>query len=115
MGLPIERLVIGTNANDILARYLRSGDDDDRGGRAEPQPEHGHPGREQFRAAAVRAEGPQRRRGGRSDAAVPRDAAPCRPTSRLARARARCSPAHRVDDARRSPTIGRDLSPHAAC
>jgi threonine synthase len=26
LGLPIERLVIGTNANDILARYLTSGD-----------------------------------------------------------------------------------------
>jgi len=26
MGLPIERLVIGTNANDILARYITSGD-----------------------------------------------------------------------------------------
>jgi threonine synthase len=26
LGLPIERLVIGTNANDILARYLASGD-----------------------------------------------------------------------------------------
>jgi len=26
MGLPIERLVIGTNANDILARYIASGD-----------------------------------------------------------------------------------------
>jgi threonine synthase len=26
LGLPIERLVIGTNANDILARYLGSGD-----------------------------------------------------------------------------------------
>jgi len=26
LGLPVERLVIGTNANDILARYLASGD-----------------------------------------------------------------------------------------
>ena len=26
MGLPIERLVIGTNANDILARYLATGE-----------------------------------------------------------------------------------------
>ena len=26
LGLPVERLVIGTNANDILARYLTSGD-----------------------------------------------------------------------------------------
>ncbi len=26
LGLPIERLVVGTNANDILARYLTSGD-----------------------------------------------------------------------------------------
>ncbi len=26
LGLPIERLVVGTNANDILARYLASGD-----------------------------------------------------------------------------------------
>src|SRR4029077_4227335 len=26
LGLPIERLVIGTNANDILARYLATGD-----------------------------------------------------------------------------------------
>ena len=33
MGLPIERLVIGTNANDILARYLDDRRDDDRAGR----------------------------------------------------------------------------------
>ncbi len=45
LGLPIERLVIGTNANDMLARYLRQRRDDARAGRAEPQPQHGHPGR----------------------------------------------------------------------
>ena len=63
LGLPIERLIIGTNANDVLTRYLNSGAMSIRAGDAEPQPQHGHSGRQQFRAPAVRAEGPQRRRG----------------------------------------------------
>ena len=43
----------------------------DRRCQPEPQPEHGHPGGEQFRAAAVRAQGPQRRRGQGDDRRVP--------------------------------------------
>ena len=40
-------------------------------GRAHAQPEHGHPGVEQLRAAAVRALRPRRRGGGRDHAALP--------------------------------------------
>ena len=56
MGLPIERLVIGTNANDILAPLLRDRRDDDRRPvMPTSSPSHGHPGLQQLRAAAVRA------------------------------------------------------------
>ena len=98
LGLPIERLVIGTNANDILARYLSTGEMTDRPGPAEPQPEHGHPGRQQFRAAAVRAERPQRQRGRRRSAAVPRHRRLAADDQAWRAARALFS-GHRVDDA----------------
>ena len=41
------------------------------GGRADAQPEHGHPGVVELRAAAVRAERPRRRHDGRAAAALP--------------------------------------------
>ena len=64
-----------------------------RRGQAEPQPEHGYPGREQFRAAAVRIERPQRRRGSASDRRLPPRSACCRPTIRLGTPRPSSSPA----------------------
>ena len=62
MGLPVERLVIATNVNDILARTL-----DDRHLRgARRGRDHvaldGHPGLVEFRAAAVRGLWPRCRR-----------------------------------------------------
>ena len=44
MGLPVERLIVGTNRNDILARFLAANDMSMRGGRAQPVAQHGHPG-----------------------------------------------------------------------
>ena len=90
-------------------------------GRAEPEPEHGHPGVEQFRAPAVRAEGPQRRRGRRGDPGVPRRPAACpRTIRRGARARGLFS-AHKVDDTLTMQTIaetharsGMLIDPHTA-
>ena len=91
LGLPIERLIIGTNANDVLARYLSSGAMTLAPVGAEPQPEHGHSGRQQFRASAVRAEGPQRRRGDRRAAPYSAMPARCPQTSRHGARRGRCS------------------------
>ena len=61
MGLPIERLVVATNVNDILAAHAR-----DRHLRAARRgADHlavdGHPGLVEFRAAAVRGLRPRRR------------------------------------------------------
>ena len=54
MGLPIDRLVIATNVNDILARTLATGvlRAARRGG--DDVAVHGHPGVVQFRATVVR-------------------------------------------------------------
>ena len=68
MGLPVARLVAGSNRNDILARFLAANDMSARAGRAEPVAQHGHPGQLQLRAPAVRAAGPRRRRHRRGDA-----------------------------------------------
>ena len=62
MGLPIERLMIGTNANDILARTLEHGAYELRGVRAHDLALDGHPDLVEFRAAAVRGARPRRRR-----------------------------------------------------
>ena len=53
MGLPIERLVIATNENDILARTIASGATEVRGVKA-PIAVDGHPGVVEFRTPAVR-------------------------------------------------------------
>ena len=60
MGLPIDRLVIATNDNDILDRTLKTGRYETRGVSLD-QPVDGHPGVEQFRAAAVRGAWPRPR------------------------------------------------------
>ena len=55
MGLPIAKLIVATNVNDILHRALSAGDYS--AGTVTPtaEPVDGHPGSEQFRAAAVRS------------------------------------------------------------
>ena len=53
MGLPIDRLIIATNVNDILDRTLRSGRYEMKGVHAKFQPLHGYPDFEQFRAPAL--------------------------------------------------------------
>ena len=93
MGLPVERLIIGANRNNILARFLAANDMSIRGGRAEPVAEHGHPGQLQLRAAALRAAGPRRGGDGRGDAALPRRGADAGARCRLARGDRRCSAA----------------------
>ena len=103
MGLPIERLIVGANRNDILARFLAANDMSVRGGGAEPLALHGHPGLLQLRAPAVRAAGPRRRRHRSADAPLPRARAGCRcPTRRGARRR-RCSAASPWTTPARSP------------
>ena len=62
MGLPIERLVIATNANDILPRALESGRYAVRRGPRDAIAVDGHSGLVQFRAAAVRGLWPRRAR-----------------------------------------------------
>ena len=54
-GLPVERLVIGSNANDILPRLLATGRHGGARRRPHAEPEHGHPGLVQPRAPALRA------------------------------------------------------------
>ena len=63
MGLPIERLVIATNDNDILARTLATRRLPDAGRRRDHLAVDGHPGVVEFRAAAVRGGRPRCRRG----------------------------------------------------
>ena len=67
MGLPIDRLVIATNVNDILARTIATGTYELREVVADLLAVDGHPGGVEFRAAAVRRLWPRRRRGARAD------------------------------------------------
>ena len=60
MGLPIERLMIGTNANDILVRTLEHGAYDAARRGADHLALHGHPDLLELRAAAVRGARPRR-------------------------------------------------------
>ncbi len=62
IGLPVERLVIATNENDILARFVATGRYARGSVVRHHQPVDGHPGREQFRAAAAGAGGRRRER-----------------------------------------------------
>ena len=110
--LPIDRLVIGSNRNDILTRFV----DDRRSwrrrdGRADAQPEHGHPGVVELRAAAVRDERPRRRPARPSSCGA---SAPPGALDRRGRpVRARGSPpvfrAARFDDDRRARRSSRDV------
>ena len=67
MGLPIERLVIATNQNDILHRTLETRRAPAGGGGAVDQPVDGHRGELELRAAALRALRPRGRGGGGAD------------------------------------------------
>jgi threonine synthase len=91
MGLPVERLIVATNVNDILHRALASGDYS--AGTVTPTaaPVDGHPGVLQFRAPAVRCRrarwrGMARRCALSSDQGDAADQCPAR------RAQPRCSP-----------------------
>ena len=56
MGLPIGRLVVATNANDILVRALSTGEYAVAGAvHTDIQPVDGHSGGQQFRARSVRS------------------------------------------------------------
>ena len=59
MGLPVARLIVGSNRNDILARFLAIERHVDRHGGTEPVAQHGHSGQFQLRASAVRTAGPR--------------------------------------------------------
>ena len=61
MGTPIEDFVIASNENDILTRFVNDADMTMQPGRADAEPEHGHPGVVELRAHAV---GDERRRRG---------------------------------------------------
>ena len=63
MGLPIDRLVIATNRNDILHRTLATGRHDKAGVEPTISPVDGHRGQLELRAAAVRALRPRGRGG----------------------------------------------------
>ena len=65
MGLPVERLVIATNVNDILARTLATGTYEPRDVMRDHLALDGHPGRVQFRAHPVRSLWPRRQGGAR--------------------------------------------------
>ena len=121
MGLPIERLIVATNENDILARALATG-------RYEPQRRQGdavafdgHPGLLQFRAPAVRGLGPgPGSRPGADGRFRPRTGRSRFPRTVLKRIRADFS-AERIDETDCAPEMGRVyresglvLDPHSA-
>ena len=59
MGVPVDRLVIATNVNDILDRTLKTGRYDVQGRDGLVQPVDGYPGLEQFRTPALRGPWPR--------------------------------------------------------
>ena len=98
MGVPIARLVVGSNRNDILTRFLLTNDMSIRTVEPSLSPSHGHSGEQQFRAPAVRAARPRPRRPRRGPCAnsVRRDGWTCR--MRRGTGRERCSRGFRLDD-----------------
>ena len=93
MGLPVERLIVGANRNDILARFLAANDMSVRGVEPSLSPSHGHPGLLQFRAPAVRAAGPRRRGHAKPRCSASARRAACRCPTRRGGGRRRCSAA----------------------
>ena len=93
IGLPVAKLIVATNENDILARFIATGRYAKGEVVATIEPVDGHPGGLQLRAIAVRDGGPRRGRGGRADARLRQDRrARGRRCQAGCRARA-CSPA----------------------
>ena len=76
MGLPVDRLVVASNRNDILTRFFTTGTMEIREVVPTTSPVDGHPGQLQPGAAAVRGAGSRRCRRGRPDGPVPRPTAP---------------------------------------
>ena len=112
MGLPVERLVIGTNANDILARYLATGRMSIAAVTPSLSPSMDIQVSSNFERLLFELKGRNGGRGGRRARRVPRAAARCRPTTRPGARRAGLFSGHRVDDdgdaATRSPDLSRD-------
>ena len=101
MGAPIDDFIVASNTNDILTRFVNDDDMIDRAGRADAQPEHGHPGVVELRAAAVRDERSRRRAAPPSSCERFRDGRPTRRRARpAARVRRRVVPGRAVDDDR---------------
>ena len=73
MGAPIDDFIVASNTNDILTRFVNDGDMSHPRRRADPQPEHGHPGVVELRTPAVRDERARRRPDHASSWPVPRD------------------------------------------
>ena len=67
MGLPVDRLVVATNVNDILVRALATGDYETRDVVRDHLAVDGHPGLVEFRAPAVRRLWPRRQGHPRAD------------------------------------------------
>ena len=108
MGLPIDRLVIATNVNDILARTLATGTYETARRGRDHLAVDGHPGRLEFRAHPVRGRWP-RRQGDARDDGLARAVAPVRAVGRAAVGAARrCSPPT-------APTRRRPPPPSAPC
>ena len=61
MGAPIDQLVVASNANDILTRFVNDNDMSTAPVVPSLSPIDGHPGVVELRAAAVRDERPRRR------------------------------------------------------
>ena len=53
MGLPIRRLILATNENNILSRFVREGDYSIDEVVANPLPVHGYPGGQQLRTLSL--------------------------------------------------------------
>ena len=108
MGLPIERLVIATNVNDILARTLATGTYELRDVVRDLLAVDGHPGVVEFRAAVVRRLWPRRARRARADGLAGAVAAVLAVGSALVARSARSSPPT-------APTRTRPPRPSARC
>ena len=90
MGLPIARLVIGTNRNDILARYLASGDMAIAPVEPSLSPSMDIQVSSNFERLLFELKGRRRRRDRRGDRAISGAAAACPATTRRGRRREAC-------------------------
>ena len=107
MGLPIDKLVIATNVNDILARTLETGTYDVRSVDGDDLAFDGHPGLVEFRAAAVRGHTAATRRRARADGRPRREPAPSPSRRRRSPRSATDFAAGRADEAEVAATIAR--------